>query len=411
MDAPKKRLLYLSSVWPEPRSSAAGVRTQQILETFQSDPTTRWEICFVSPGQESRHSRSLVKQGIEIEQIPPNDSALQAKVMTFKPDVVIYDRFIVEEQYGWRVREAWPQAFEILDTQDLHSLRRNRGAKLQDQKEDQKVIARELASILRCHWTWVVSEFERKLLIETYAIPEAMVTELPFAPVGQLESHLSFQFRKNIAFIGNYRHEPNREGILWFVEEVWPDIRRNHPDQELHLYGAYVPREITELEKSISGVRVKGWCESVGEVLSGYLMTIAPLRFGAGIKGKIIESWNVGTPVLGTLVAFEGMKVQGELEELVIKEKEDWDRVISTLLIDPSSWKRLSRGARDHVKAYYSLAEIQTKVLKGLNERLNESPQFKNWYRDVLLMESFERTKYFSKWIELKNESRDSTSP
>ncbi len=399
-----RKLLYIGSVWPEPSSSAAGVRTRQIIKSFLSDPKQKWKILFVSPSSYNSFSKELNGMGVETIRVPTNDPVMQKIVLNMSPDLVIYDRFIVEEQFGWRVREACPNIFEILDTQDLHSLRRNRAAQKEGKKIDQRLIYRELASLLKCHWSWVVSDYEKNLLIEKYQVPHQIISHIPFAPEKRPEQIPSFSMRKNIAFIGNYRHEPNRDGILWFVKKIWPKVRKCKPKLELHLFGAYVPREISNLENCEMGVQVLGWCEDVSVVLSRYLATVAPLRFGAGIKGKVLESWNVGTPVIGTDVAFEGMGTLDHLDELKIEEDADWEILLSDIVSDPIFWEKMSLLSQGIIEKRFSFGRISKVIQAGVKKRNQESRE-KNWFREVLMMESFERSKYFSKWIELKNET------
>ena len=117
------KLLWIGTVWPEPDASAAGSRTMRLLEACQG---AGYEVRFVSPCQENLHQQALEHQGIRTARLAPNDSAFDSFISEYRPEIVCFDRFMIEEQFSWRVRECLPEALRVLDTIDLHSLRRER---------------------------------------------------------------------------------------------------------------------------------------------------------------------------------------------------------------------------------------------------------------------------------------------
>ena len=116
----QKKLLIIGKVWPEPKSSAAGIRMVQLIKLFQGDG---WQITFSSSASKSEYSFNLDEIGVSEQSIRMNDSLFDDFVSELQPDVVLFDRFMIEEQFGWRVVENCPDALRILDTIDLHSLR------------------------------------------------------------------------------------------------------------------------------------------------------------------------------------------------------------------------------------------------------------------------------------------------
>src|SRR5690606_27012408 len=130
------RLLILGYVWPEPRSSAAGGRIMQLIECFQA---RGWDITFASAARRSDQCADLALYQVRETEVALNCSSFDEFVVGLQPDLVMFDRFVPEEQFGWRVAEACPSALRILDTADLHSLRWTRQQLL---KESQKACSR-----------------------------------------------------------------------------------------------------------------------------------------------------------------------------------------------------------------------------------------------------------------------------
>ncbi|WP_067342778.1 glycosyltransferase family 4 protein, partial [Marinomonas spartinae] len=298
-------LLIIGYVWPEPNSSAAGSRMMQLLNTFRKQD---WQITFASPAQPTEHMANLEVIGVQTAQILLNDDSFNQFILDATPDAVIYDRFMMEEQFGWRVETYCPNALRILNTEDLHSLRharhqaikQKRPFQLEDMYNDLGI--REIAAILRCDLTLMISEMETKLLIDEFQVPETHLFHLPFMlPSPQEAASLpSFEARQHFISIGNFRHAPNWDAVLQLKTEIWPHLRKRLPQAELHIYGAYPPPKATQLHNAKDGFLVKGWAENAQTVMQQARLCLAPLRFGAGIKGKLVEAMQMGTPSITT---------------------------------------------------------------------------------------------------------------
>ena len=148
----KKKLLIIGFVWPEPRSSAAGSRILQLIEQFQNQ---EYEIIFASAAKTSKNTFDLASIGINCQDITLNDTSFDAFIYELNPDAVLFDRFMTEEQYGWRVTEQCPNALRILDTEDFHGLRKARELALKQNEAvaveylQNEITKREIASIYR----------------------------------------------------------------------------------------------------------------------------------------------------------------------------------------------------------------------------------------------------------------------
>ena len=201
-----KSLLVLGFVWPEPKSSAAGNRMMQLIELFQRQ---NYAITFASTAQNLEFSEDVSSIGVTPKTIKLNSATFDVFVKELNPEIVLFDRFMMEEQFGWRVSENCPNALKILDTEDLHCLRQARQLAVKEKREFtlddlfSDVAKREIASILRCDISLIVSEFEMELLQKQFRVSKDILYYLPiFAK--KLEILPTFQERKDFVFIGNF---------------------------------------------------------------------------------------------------------------------------------------------------------------------------------------------------------------
>ena len=405
------KLLWIGTVWPEPDASAAGCRTVRLLEACQD---AGYDVRFVSPCQENPHRHSLESRGIRTAQLVPNDSAFDSYISEYKPDIVCFDRFMIEEQFSWRVREQVPNALRILDTVDLHSLRRERQRALTS--GDQPYCAalsddtlRELASIYRSDLSLIISPVEASLLTERFGVPRSLLavtgffypTPLPFR---------GYQERANLVFIGNGLHAPNVDAVRLLKHTLWKPIRealakRGVPDAELHIYGAYLPQELLQFDNPRERFRVMGKADDAYETLQHYRCNLAPLRFGAGLKGKVSDGWMVGTPCVATPLAAEGM-ASGELFGGVIEENvEIYPHRVADLYTDEDAWQTAQATGREILTSLFSQATNATAFYERLDSLTREGVRAReqNIVGSILWYHGLRSTEYFSRWIEAKN--------
>ena len=292
-----QHILMIGAVWPEPKSSAAGSRTVQLIEQFQK---LNWQITFACAASDSDFSIDFKKYNIEKMTIELNNSNFDEFIKNLQPTIVLFDRFMIEEQFGWRVAENCPNALRILDTIDLHCLRlarqnasnEKREFTLEDLYSD--TAKREIASIYRCDCALIISYFEMTLLQEFFKIDADILHYTPFLlnPICQktFSSWPIFENRKHFVTIGNFLHGPNWNGVLYLKEKIWPLIRKQLPTAELHVYGAYPSPKVTQLHQPKEGFLIKGRADCAQEVMQNAKVCLAPLRFGAGLKGKLIDA-------------------------------------------------------------------------------------------------------------------------
>ncbi|RLA69395.1 MAG: glycosyltransferase, partial [Epsilonproteobacteria bacterium] len=243
------KVLVIGYVWPEPNSSAAGSHMISILRTFKAQG---WQVEFSTPAQSSDHAIDLNSEGITSQSIVLNSDSFDTYITEYQPDIVLFDRFMMEEQFGWRVEKHCPSALKILDTEDLQCLRNARhqahkaGRAMTQEDLYSDIAKREIAAILRSDISLIISFYEMELLVETFKVDASLLHHLPF--MVDLEKcpiqTISFTQRQHFMTIGNFRHAPNWDVVL-YLQKIWPLRRKQLPQAELHIYGSYPPPKAT----------------------------------------------------------------------------------------------------------------------------------------------------------------------
>jgi glycosyltransferase involved in cell wall biosynthesis len=237
---------------------------------------------------------------------------------------------------------------------DLHYLRLERQARLEGGAEAARIAGqvrtREQAVMRASDATVVVSEAELAHL--RAVLPEVRAVQLPLARA-VVPPAAPFAARRGIGFIGSFAHAPNLDAMRWFLAEVWPLVLRGAPDMEMTVVGAGCP---PELLSGVPGqVRALGHLPDVGPWFEGLRLTVAPLRFGAGAKGKVASSLAAGVPVVATAIAAEGMALSENAGVLVADDAAGFAAQVLALHGDAARWAALSRGGLAYAEAVLSV--------------------------------------------------------
>jgi glycosyltransferase involved in cell wall biosynthesis len=324
----------------------------------------------------------------------------------------------MEEQFGWRVAEFCPNALRILDTIDLHCLRLSRQKAFKEKRNleindllSEDISKREIASILRCDCSIMVSEFEMDLLKNTFKIDSSLLYYLPLLlePVSTdaIQKWLPFEERKDFIIIGNFLHEPNWNSVQYLKETIWPLIRKEVSEANLLVYGAYPSQKVLQLHQPKQGFHIMGRADDAQEVVSKARVVLAPLRFGAGIKGKLLEAMQCGTPSITSSIGAESMHGDLPWNGFITDSPEDFATKAISLYQNKTLWNTAQKNGIQIIEKRYLksnfISEFKVHIL-ALQNNLKQH-RLNNFMGALLQHQTVQSTKYMSKWIEAKNKS------
>ena len=402
-------LIIVGYVWPEPNSSAAGYRMLSIIRLFRDQ---HWRVIFASAAEQGMHRCALEELGVIEQRIELNDSSFDEWISQMAPQAVMFDRFMLEEQFGWRVEQACPQALRLLDMEDCHALRDarqrcfNANETLSAEALNSELALREIAAIYRCDLTLVISEYEMSLLQQHYGVPASLLSYCPFLLAEEPKQQLpTYAQRKHFIAIGNFRHAPNWHAVLWLKQQIWPLIRQQLPDAELHVYGAYPPPKATALHNDKQGFLIKGWAENAADVLQQARVCLAPLAFGAGLKGKLLDAMRTGTPTVTTDIGAEGMMLQ-ELgwPGFIVNDASAQAEAAVTLYQQQDLWQHAQQTGFAIVQQKFAMAQHQPRIWQQFESVMGNLTQHRqqNFTGLMLRHHAYRSTKFMGQWIEAK---------
>jgi O-antigen biosynthesis protein len=347
------RVLVVDSMTPEPTRDSGSLRLSAILRLLDEQG---WSVAFLpDDGRASDEEiRALGALGTEVLCRPwVSDLPHWLRAHGHELRAVMLCRHTVAGQYASLVRKLAPRARLLFDTVDLHFLREQRAAELSGSasmaRQAQASRRSELGLIEQCDVTFVVSLHEQALL----------AAQLPGARVELLsnihETHGSRharEARRDFVFIGGFGHPPNADAVRWIATEILPALRKQLPDAQVHVLGD-MPHT-ARIELQAPGLHLHGRVPDLAPWLDGALASLAPLRFGAGVKGKINMAMSYGVPVIATPLAVEGMHLQQGQDVLLADTAAEFAQMAQQLQQDSELWTRISAASIDNVKRHFS---------------------------------------------------------
>ena len=406
-------VLIIGFVWPEPNSSAAGGRMVQLISIFEAQG---FDVTFASSASDSTFMFDLESLAVAKKSITLNCSSFDVFIKELNPSIVLFDRFMMEEQYGWRVAENCPDALRLLDTEDLHCLRLARQKAFKENRKFstddlllEDVAKREIASILRSDISFMISEFEMELLETVFKIDTKLLYYLPLLldPIDEstIQKLPLFEERNHFVFIGNFLHEPNWNAVQYLKETIWPLIRKQIPEAVLQIYGAYPSQKVLQLHKPSEGFYIMGRANDAQEVVSNARVVLAPLRFGAGIKGKLVEAMQCGTPSVTTTIGAESMCGNLSWNGFIADDLQIFAKNAVELYQDKNIWQKAQENGFRIIEKRYLKSSFSNDLIYHVLEIQTHLKQHRldNFMGTLLQHHSMTSTKYMSRWIEEKN--------
>ena len=347
----RSRVLVVDAMTPEPTRDSGSLRLHAILQLLDAQG---WSTSFI-PDDGRASSREIAALGELGCETSLESAPAWLRRHGHELHAVILCRHTVAGQYAELVRRHAPKAKLLFDTVDLHFLREQRAAEHggSSMLAHQAAASQrsELALIARSDVSFVVSPHEKALLAEL--VPQARVELLsnihPVHGCGQ-----TFAGRADLLFIGGYGHPPNSDAIRWIASEILPRLRQVMPDIRLHVFGDMPDTARREL--GTPGLELHGRVTDLTPWMDSCLASLAPLRFGAGVKGKINLSMSHGLPVIATTIAVEGMQLSDGINVLIADDAAAFADAVLRLAHDEALWRQLSEQGLDNVRQHFSAA-------------------------------------------------------
>ncbi|MCW0386057.1 hypothetical protein NB722_000596 [Xanthomonas sacchari] len=359
----QRQVLILDEALPQPDRDSASLRQLNLIRLLLEEGA---HVVFVPSERSyaSRHSETLQRLGVEVWYAPYLKNLtwfLQQHGARFHSVLLV--RHHVAHACLPLLRRFAPQARRLFDTVDLHYLRERRGAELAGDarllREAERTRARELEVMAQVDVTVLVSAVEREQLQrEAPQVRTALISNLhevagPGLPWAQ---------RRDLVFVGGFRHAPNVDAVRWFLQEVFPAVRTRLPEVRFHCIGADMPEDIRRLGEATAGVELLGHVPDIAAYMDGMRIAVAPLRFGAGVKGKVNLSMAHGQPVVATACAVEGMHLRDGEDVLIADDPAAFADAIAQLYADPALWQRLADNGLRNIETHFSLDAARATV-------------------------------------------------
>ncbi|KLI99614.1 glycosyltransferase [Luteimonas sp. FCS-9] len=349
------QVLIVDSVTPMPDRDSASLRLVNLMRLLREAGA---HVVFLPADR--RHvgaaTQALQASGVEVWYTPHTGSTAQwLRTHGARFSRVMLCRHYIAREFLPLVRRHAPQARVIFDTIDLHYVRELRGAQVSGdaalRRAAERTREQELDVVGHCDTTLVVSPSEVALL--AHDAPQAQVALLSnlheIAGPG-----LPFAQRRGLVFVGGFRHPPNVDAVKWFVGKVFPKIRAHLPQLRFHCIGDHVDDAIAALGR-VEGVEIHGHVPDIAPYMDGCRIAVAPLRFGAGVKGKVNLSMANGQPVVATACAAEGMQLRDGHDVLLADDADAFAAAVVRLYDDEALWNRLATHGLDNVRRHFSL--------------------------------------------------------
>ena len=347
-------MLVVDSMAPDPIRDSGSLRLTHVVQLLHADG---WQIDFIvadgfaTPGDVTR----LAAIGVRYQ---PGNPLHWLRREGPKLDAVLLCRLPVASQYLDVIRQNCPAAKIAYDTVDLHYIREQRAATLTGNKRLHRHAARsrrrELDAVSRSDVTLVVSQEEKQTLARELPGTRVEVLSNIHATHGR---RIGFDGRRDLLFVGGFGHPPNADAMQWFADEILPLLLAEEPGLILHVVGDIDDASRRALARD--GLAIHGRVGDIEPLMQSCRVSVAPLRFGAGVKGKVNQAMSHGLPVVVTSIAAEGMFLADGANALIADDAMGFAQAVLRLYRDPGLWLHLSDGALENVRAHFSVEQAR----------------------------------------------------
>ncbi|WP_428243100.1 glycosyltransferase [Gynuella sp.] len=355
--SPQKRgrkVLFIDTCFPVTSRDAASAAAVNEIKLFQA---LNYEVTFLALDDHlinTQSQRFFNQAGVRAEAFRDvNEAITWLKLHANQYSFFFVTRFHVLERTSQALRFWAPHARIILNLADLHYLRESRlmASSGQSHEQVQMIKQRELQQIRQADKVLSYSEHELDILIHQEQINPSSLSLCPWVKESET-CNIQMDQRADIMFLGNFGHAPNKEGLSWFIERIWPKVRLKLPDVHLLICGAKSD-SLNEQWAMIDGIRIMGWIEDLTPVYQSARVFVAPLCSGAGVKGKVIDALAHGLPTVMTTIAAEGIPVVNTQEAFITDNEHEWVEYLTDLYSNRLIWNKMSASSCQFVSAHY----------------------------------------------------------
>lgn len=355
------RILIFDAEVPQPDKDSGSITAYFMMKALCE---LGYRVTFVPQNlqKSNKYGQALEKLGVEVISSPYFTDPVEYVMEHGKSvDMFILSRAPTGGKVARQIKKVFPETPIVFDTVDIHHLRMMREFELNRDcdllNDTQQMKALELDTITLADVTLLVSEYEVDYLRGEIGHFPYLVLPLIYEPYKRLNG---FEERKDIAFVGGYRHPPNVDAVKYLVHEVWPSIREKEIGAKLHIIGSHMPPEFEEFASE--DVLIVGFVEDLESYFENIRVTIAPLRYGAGVKGKVGNSLRMGVPVIGTPIAYEGMGLLNGKHVVTASSVAEFVEAVEWLYFDSDAWERMSRAGQMFVNEKFGQETAKEKL-------------------------------------------------
>jgi GT2 family glycosyltransferase len=347
----RHRVLFVEACMLTPDQDSGSLRTWRLLRILRE---LGCKVTFVAANLERRepYVAQLQQEGVEVLFAPyvrSIDELLHERGAEF--DVIAFARYYVAARHIDIARRHAPRATLVFDTLDLHFVRNRRLAQLEGDatlaQGAEAIYRQEVDCFVRSDVTWVVSDVEREIVLHEAPGAAVQVVSNIHEPVAEVAPYAA---REGLLFVGGFRHPPNVDAAIWLARDIVPLLRERLPGVPVYVVGSNMPRAVAELE----GIEAVGFVEDLDPWLARCRISISPLRYGAGVKGKVNQAMSRGLPVVATAMSVEGMHLVTGEEVVVADDPHAFAEAVARVYADEAEWTRLSRAGLANVERHFS---------------------------------------------------------
>lgn len=349
-----RRALVLASQTPTPDRDAG---SEEMVHSMNMLRSLGFQVTFIPVDNFLRlesYTPELMRTGVRCLYAPYEtevEKHLEAQGQHY--DLVLFFKADCAEAHITSVKKHCPSAKTIFHTVDLNYLREQREAEVIRSpvlaEQAGQTQTKELGVMQQIDATLVLSEVERALIHEQS--PDLPVRTFPMIQ-NICKVVAPFSEREHILFVGSFLHAPNEDAVLYFANAIWPRVQQDNPGMKLYIVGSPVPEAIQDLASE--DIVPLGHVEDLDGLMDRCRLSVAPIRFGAGVKGKIARSLSCGLPCVATSMAVEGMNLKPGLEIRVEDEPVKFAEAVVQTVNDSEAWSHLSRNGHAFAQQHYS---------------------------------------------------------